>query len=71
MTDAVKALIEDPRDVVPPDAISKVIGVHASQIRYLVKHHEWDQDRKGNYIESGNRVKFFRLDFLRKNNLIE
>ena len=67
---SVRALIEYPGEVVPARMIAPVLGMHPSVIIRMAKTGTWD---KGvcNYIVSGKRVKFFRLDFLRKNGFIK
>ena len=58
-------------EVVPARCIAPILKVHASQIIDDVKNGTWDYKRQGNFIISGSRVKFYRIDFLRKGGWIQ
>ena len=64
-SEAVKALMAMPEDVVPAKAIAPVLKMHPSVIVHQAKSGEWDRGIC-NYVISGRRVKFFRVDFLKK-----
>ena len=64
-TDDVVALILRKDEVVPASAIAPIVKMHPSVIIKYAKEGKWPKDIC-NYIVSGNRVKFFRVDFLRK-----
>ena len=64
-SEAVQALIDDPRELVPAAALAPILHMHPQAIIYKAKTGTWDRD-VCNYIKSGGRVKFFRIDFLRK-----
>lgn len=64
-SDAVRALMDMTDDVVPASAIAPILQMHPSVITNQAKTGRWDRN-VCNYIISGNRVKFFRIDFLRK-----
>lgn len=62
---AVQQLMAMTDEVVPASAIAPILQMHPSVIVSHVKTGKWDRN-VCNYIISGNRVKFFRIDFLRK-----
>ena len=46
--------------------IAPIVRMHPSVIIKYAKDGKWDQAHQGNFVISGNRVKFFRRDFLQK-----
>ena len=64
-SDAVRALMDMTDDVVPASEIAPILGIHPQVMIRQAKDGPWPRD-VCNYIISGNRVKFFRIDFLRK-----
>ena len=64
-TEAVLALMARTDEMVPAAAIAPIVRMHPSVIIKYAKDGTWPRDIC-NYIVSGNRVKFFRVDFLRK-----
>ena len=65
-TDEVLALMARKDELVPAAAIAPILKIHPSNIINHVKTGEWDPDRLGNYVISGDHVKFFRIDCLQK-----
>ena len=57
-------------DMVPAAAIAPILGMKAETIVKKAKIGKWDRG-VCNYIISGTRVKFFRVDFLRKGGWIQ
>ena len=57
-------------DMVPAAAIAPILGMKAETIIKKAKIGKWDRG-VCNYIVSGTRVKFFRVDFLRKGGWIQ
>ena len=68
-SEAVMRLIDNPEELVPAALIAPILGMKAETIIKKVKIGKWDRE-VCNYIVSGTRVKFFRVDFLRKNGWI-
>ena len=58
-------LMDMAEDLVPAAAIAPILGMKAETIIKKAKIGKWDRG-VCNYIISGTRVKFFRVDFLRK-----
>ena len=52
-------------ELVPAAVIAPILGMKAETIIKKAKIGKWDRG-VCNYIVSGTRVKFFRVDFLRK-----
>ena len=63
---AVQALMDRDDELVPAAAIAPIVRMHESVIIKDAKTGKWDQDHLGKFVISGNRVKFFRKDFLQK-----
>ena len=61
----IKELIELDKEVVPAKVIGKILGIHPSQIISEAKDGTWDRSIC-NYVIAGKRVKFLRVDFLKK-----
>ena len=66
ISDAAARLIAMKDDVVTAKHIAPVLKMSESVLIGRVKNGEWDQEKMGKYVISGNRVKFFRKDFLQK-----
>lgn len=64
------ALINCTSSTVPARMIAPILQMHPSVIVELAKTGKWDREHNGNFIVSGKRIKFYRLDFLRKAGLI-
>ncbi len=64
----VRALIECDLEVVPASMISPIIRMHPSAMIDHVRKGEWNLCAT---VQSGDHVKFFRRDFLRKAGLID
>ena len=69
-SDAVRELMAMTDDVVPAKCIAPIIGMSVSRMIGYAKSGKWDRS-VCNYVVSGNRVKFFRIDFLRKGGWIQ
>ena len=69
-TDAVYALMARQEELVPAAAIAPIVRMHPQVIVRYAKTGQWPREIC-NFIISGNRVKFFRIDFLRKGGWIE
>lgn len=69
-SEAVRALMDNPAELVPAAAIAPVLGMHPSVIIHQAKNGQWPRE-VCNYIISGRCVKFFRIDFLRKGGWIQ
>ena len=65
-SDAVLALMACPDETVPARMIAPIVGMHPSVIIAQAKAGEWDREHNGNFIVSGKRVKFYKIDFLKK-----
>ena len=59
------ALMDREEEMVTAADIAPIVRMHPSVIIKYAKDGKWPKDIC-NYIVSGNRVKFFRVDFLRK-----
>lgn len=62
-SDAVQLLINLKAETVSAALLAPVVKMHPSVIIEYAKTGKWDLCK---YVISGNRVKFFRLDFLQK-----
>ena len=71
MNDAVQRLMEMTDEVVPARLIAPVLKMSESILIHRVKTGQWNEDALGKVVISGNRVKFFRKDFLHKCGFIE
>ena len=69
-SDPVRKLMDMPEDLLPSAAIAPILGMKAETIIKKAKEKRWDRG-VCNYIVSGTRVKFFRVDFLRKGGWIQ
>jgi len=69
-TEEVLALMVRKDETVTAAAIAPIVGMHPGAIIDMVRKGDWDREKQGNYILSGNRVKFYRIDFLRKNGFL-
>ena len=58
-------------EVVSAKYIAPIVKMSESIIVHYAKTGQWDQDQLGKYVISGNRVKFFRKDFLQKCGFID
>ena len=64
-SDPVRELMARKDELVPAAVIAPILGMKAETIIKKAKIGKWDRG-VCNYIVSGTRVKFFRVDFLRK-----
>lgn len=64
-SDRILMLMDMTDETVPASAIAPVLGIHPQVMTKKAKDGTWDRE-VCNYVISGNRVKFFRVDFLRK-----
>ena len=64
-SEPVLALMARKEDMVPAAAIAPILGMKTETIIKKAKIGKWDRG-VCNYIISGTRVKFYRVDFLRK-----
>lgn len=69
-SEAVLALMENPEELVPAALIAPVVRMNPGVMIKKAKEGKWDRGIC-NYIISGKRVKFFRVDFLRKGGWIQ
>ena len=69
-SDQVRELMARKDDLVPAAAIAPILGMKAETIVKKAKDGKWDRG-VCNYIISGTRVKFYRIDFLRKGGWIQ
>lgn len=69
-SEPVLQLMDMAEDLVPAAAIAPILGMKAETIIKKAKIGKWDRG-VCNYIVSGTRVKFFRIDFLRKGGWIQ
>ena len=69
-SDPVRALMYCTDDMVPAAMIAPILGMKAETIIKKAKTGTWDRG-VCNYIISGTRVKFYRVDFLRKGGWIQ
>lgn len=65
LSPAVRALLEEKDEMVFARDIAPIVGMKPETIIKKAKAGTWDRS-VCNYIVSGRRVKFFRIDFLRK-----
>lgn len=70
-SDAVRRLMEMDTDTVYAKDIAPIVKIHPQTIIDYAKTGRWDQDSLGKFVISGDRVKFFRLDFLQKCGFVE
>ena len=64
----VKALMAMTDEVVPARVLAPIVKMHPSKIISLARSGEWDRCE---VVFSGKRVKFLRIDFLRKGGWIQ
>lgn len=64
-SDDVRRLMDMGTEMMTAKDISPIVRMHPSVIIHYAKTGQWPREIC-NYIISGNRVKFFRVDFLRK-----
>ena len=69
-SDPVRTLMAWPEEMVPAAMIAPILGMKAETIIKKAKDGKWDRG-VCNYIISGTRVKFYRIDFLRKGGWIQ
>ena len=69
-SDEVLELMRNPAEMVTAKAIAPVVRMHPEVIIKYAKEGHWPREIC-NYIVSGSRVKFFRIDFLRKGGWIQ
>ena len=69
-SDEVLALILRDDEMVTAADISSIVKIHPSVIINRAKNGTWPRE-VCNYLVSGRRVKFFRIDFLRKGGWIQ
>ena len=67
-TDAVRALMNRNEDMVPAAAIAPIVGMNPGRIVAYAKEGRWNFC---SYVVSGERVKFCRMDFLRRMGFIQ
>ena len=70
-SDAVRDLMAMDAEVVPARMIAPVLKMSESVLIHRVKSGQWNEDALGRVVVSGNRVKFFRKDFLQKCGFID
>ena len=71
MSEAVRHLMAMTDETVSAKYIAPILRMAESVIIKYAKDGTWDQEHLGKYVISGNRVKFFRKDFLQKCGFIE
>ena len=71
ITPEVQRLIEMDDEMVFAKDIAPIVHIRPDVIIKYVKDGLWDHDRLGNFVISGDRVKFFRKDFLQKCGFID
>lgn len=64
-SDAIYRLIDLDSEMVTAADIAPVVRMHPEVIIRYAKTGQWPREIC-NYVVSGNRVKFFRIDFLKK-----
>ena len=69
-SDAVLALMDRTDEMVTAADIAPVVHINPQVIIKYVKTGQWPREIC-NYVISGNRVKFFRVDLLRKGGWIQ
>lgn len=65
-SDAVLAMIDRKDEMVTAADLAPIVHMSPDVIIKYAKDGKWDQAHQGNFVISGNRVKFFRRDFLQK-----
>lgn len=65
ITEDVRRLMSMDSEMISAADLSPIVRMHPQVIIYYAKTGQWPREIC-NYIVSGNRVKFFRVDFLRK-----
>ena len=71
ITPDVQRLIDMEDEVIYAKDISPILRIHPQTIIQYAKDGRWNQDNLGKFVISGDRVKFFRKDFLQKCGFIE
>lgn len=71
ITPDVQRLIDMKDEVVYAKDIAPIVRIHPQTIVDYAKSGRWDQDTLGKFVISGDRVKFFRRDFLQKCGFID
>lgn len=64
-SDEIWALMDRKDELITAADLAPIVRMHPSVIIRYAKTGQWPREIC-NYIVSGNRVKFFRMDFLRK-----
>lgn len=64
-SDEIWALMDRKDELITAADLAPIVRMHPSVIVRYAKEGKWPREIC-NYIVSGNRVKFFRMDFLRK-----
>jgi hypothetical protein len=67
----VQRLIDMEDEMILAKDIAPIVHIKPDVIIKYVKTGQWDADRLGNFVISGEHVKFFRLDFLQKCGFVE
>ena len=68
---ALEALKACQSETVPASMIAPILNMNPSVIIKYAKDGTWNTDKWGNFVISGDRVKFFRRDFLHKCGLMD
>jgi len=68
---ALEALKACQSETVPACMIAPILNMNPGVIIKYAKDGTWDRERLGNFVISGDRVKFFRRDFLQKCGLMD
>ena len=71
MSEAVRHLMAMTDETVSAKYIAPILKMSESVIVKYAKDGTWDQEHLGKYVISGNRVKFYRRDFLIKGGFME
>ena len=66
LSEAVRNLMAMSDETVSAKYIAPILRMAESVIIKYAKDGTWDQEHLGKYVISGNRVKFFRKDFLQQ-----
>lgn len=64
-TDDIRRLMDMDTEMITAADLSPIVRMHPQVIIYYAKTGQWPRE-VCNFLVSGNRVKFFRIDFLRK-----
>ena len=64
-TDDIRRLMDLDTEMITAADLSPIVRMHPQVITYYAKTGQWPRE-VCNFLVSGNRVKFFRIDFLRK-----